>query len=105
MAKINFSLDHEQTFTVKVPIPVPGKAPALVDFTYRWLDKDEFGEFFQTLSEREPLDNVKRIVVGWGLTDAFDDDNIAKLLTRYVGSYGSILNKYAGEITGAREKN
>lgn len=105
MAKPKFSLAAKPTFTARVSIPVPGKAPEPVEFTFKGRTRDEFKEFIDTLAEREDADVVMDICCGWELEEAFDRENVDLLIQNYLGAARAIIEKYLSELTQARLGN
>lgn len=105
MAKSKFSLSVKPTFTAKVGIPIPGKSPEPVEFTFKGRTRDEFKEFIESLSEREDADVVMDICSGWELEDAFDRENVEVLIQNYLGAARAIIEKYLSELTQARLGN
>lgn len=101
-----FSLDIDPTFKAKVKIPVPGKAPYPLEFTFKHMDKDAFKAFGEKLGEFDSdTDAVMHIACGWELDDPWDREHIDKLVTKYLGSARAIIDRFAEENSGAAVKN
>ena len=103
MAKL--TLTASPTFLAKVSIPVPGGKASPVEFKFKARAKDEFKSFLESLSDMEDVDAIMEIAMGWELDDAFNEDNVEKLVQNYVGSARAILEKYISENSGARLGN
>lgn len=102
MAKLKLVADP--TFKTKVAIPVPGAAPADVEFTFKHKTKDEAKAW---LSEDESTDSesILAIASGWNLDDEFNAENIEILCQSYAGAAQAIVRTYLDELRGARTKN
>ncbi|MDN4040196.1 phage tail assembly chaperone [Massilia sp. YIM B02443] len=105
MAKAKLSLAVVATFAATVAIPVPGGKTADVEFTFKWMNRDDFKEFVENLAGAEDVDALMDILAGWDLDETFNKDQVEKLVQRYMGAARAILDKYIAEITGARAKN
>lgn len=105
MAKPKLTLTPSATFKVKVGIPVPGNDAAEVEFTFKHRDCDEYEALRERLKSIDETDLMMEIVTGWDLDDAFDRDNMQKLLKQYMGSGMAIFQKYTIENTGAKLGN
>lgn len=101
-----FSLTPDPTFTATVDIPVPGKKPAKIEFTFKHRDQDRFGEWFEKLRDYESdTDAILDIASGWNLKDPFGPETVEQLVTGYMGSARAIIDKYVAENSGARLGN
>ena len=105
MAKAKLSLAVVATFAATVAIPVPGGKTADVEFTFKWMDKDDFKEFVENLAGAKDVDALMDILAGWDLDETFSKDQVGKLVQRYMGAARAILDKFLAEVTGARAKN
>lgn len=103
MAKL--SLTAAPTFTSVVLIPVQGKKPVPVEFTFRARNRDQFSELVENLAGRPNEDVMMDILVGWELEDEFNRESVERLLQNYIGSAKAILDKYFSEMTGAKLGN
>ena len=102
----SFTLTPEPTFKAKVDIPVPGKKPQKLEFTFQWRGMDEFRAFMDSLGNYDDdTAVVLQVVTGWELSDAFTPENVEKLVKNYIGSAGAILNTYLRENASARLGN
>jgi Domain of unknown function (DUF1789). len=104
MAK-KFTLAIAPTFKREVSIPVPGERSATIPFTFKHKTRDELKDFIASLEGREDLDVVMEVASGWGIEEAFEEDNVAILLQNYPGSALAIINTYLTEVSGARKGN
>lgn len=105
MAKPKLILTVSPTFKANVAIPVAGKAPVNVEFTFKHRTRDQFREFLEALEGREDAAVLMDIASGWDLDDAFDADSVEQMIQSYMGSAHAVLNAYMAELTGARVKN
>lgn len=109
MAKNKFSLTAAPTFEATVAIPVPGKNPAPVVFTFKHRERAAFLELMDTLSgggeERSDTELILSIASGWDLDEPFDAEHVEQMLERYIGSGNAIVTTYIREQSGARQKN
>lgn len=106
MAKTKFTLDPAPTFKKKVPLPVPGAGFEDVEFTFKHRTKDEFKQFVDGLAEQtDDVQLMLDIACGWELEDAFDKENIGRLLQGYFGSARAVLGTYIDELSKARLGN
>jgi hypothetical protein len=103
MAKL--SLTSAPTFRSNVLIPVPGKKPVPVEFSFKGRTKDEFKAFLDGIGDREDADVILDIASGWELDDAFGKESVELLLQNYIGAARVIIEKYIGELTAARLGN
>ncbi len=101
-----FTLDPKPTFKMDVQIPIPGDDTAKLEITFKYRNRKDFLEFVNKKSEKlSNIELIKEIAVGWGLKDAFNDENIAKLDENYMGAVLAIYRAYLEGISGARQKN
>lgn len=103
MAKL--SLTQDPTFKSSVAIPIPGKRAVSVEFTFKGRTRDEFREYLDAMSGREDLDVLMDTLCGWELEDQFSRENVDRLMQSYPGAGKAILERYIGEISGARVGN
>ncbi|KNE25249.1 phage tail assembly chaperone [Achromobacter spanius] len=106
MAKTKFTLNPAPTFKKKVPLPVPGAGFEEVEFTFKHRIKEEFKEFVESLAERsDDVQILLDIACGWELEDAFNQENIDRMVEGYVGSARAVLGTYIEELSKARLGN
>lgn len=103
MAKIK--LNPDPTFTAPVSIPVHGKSPVAVKFTFKHRTKDAAQAWLDTVKDKGDAEVVMECATGWELDDAFTQENIELLLQNYVGAGGAIVSTYLDELLAARAKN
>jgi hypothetical protein len=133
MAK-SFKLEKNPTFKSTVSIPRIGGDPLSVSFTFKAFDRRGLAKVFDswkkehielheastkrdaegnpfTLEEWADLEialqakQVKDIVVGWGFSDEFNDENIEELVASSVSVTGAILDQYNEGYVRARSGN
>lgn len=97
-------LAAEPTFKAKVSIPLPGAAPADVEFTFKHRTRDQIVEWLEK-RDTSDIDSVKDCAIGWELDDEFTDENIGRLCQNYLGAGYAIVTTYLTELRGARAKN
>lgn len=100
-----FTLAIAPTFKADVSIPVPGGRPANVSFTFKHKTRDELKDLLAGLEGREDVDVVLEITTGWGIDEAFEEDNVAILLQNYPGAALAIIDTFLKEVSGARRGN
>lgn len=100
-----FTLAIAPTFKASVDIPVPGGRPAKIEFTFKHKTRDDFKEFIDGLQGREDLDVLQEIVSGWGLEDAFTEENLDTLVQNYPASARAITEVYISESITAKRGN
>lgn len=103
MAKLK--LNPDPTFSAEVEIPVPGKAPVAVSFTFKHRTRDELDEFLKRAVDLRDAALIMEVASGWELADAFTVENVTALVQNYIASPGAVFEKYLTELTKAREKN
>lgn len=104
MAKIKLQLTANPTFKADVAIPIAGAAPVKVQFTFKHRNKEALKEFFDTMGDKDDPSLVMEMCSGWELDDAFDVENVQKLVSEYVGSAAAILETYIAQSTGAAHR-
>ena len=127
MAKI--SILQAPTFQRVVEIPRIGGDPVKVSFDFKFLDRDQLAEFMDaeftfskefgaatqeegtTLksltgkTEEFQIEQLQKIVAGWGFDEPFDADNL-RALVRTAGTVpDAILTAYKQSYQAAREGN
>ena len=99
------SLSAAPTFKAPVPIPVPGGDPVPVEFTFKHRTRDAALAWLEASRDAKDVDAVLDLAAGWELDDAFNAENIERLLQNYAGAGVAIVNAYLEELRGARSKN
>ncbi len=96
-------LKADPTFHARVPIPVPGKAPVQVSFTFKHRTRAELDEFFERGSTQDVglLDYLMDFVSGWDLTDPFSRENVGALINEFPGAAAAISRTYVEQLMGA----
>lgn len=105
MAKPKFTLVPSPTFKALVSIPVPGGKSVDIEFTFKHRPREDFKAFMENMEARDDVDLLLDVVSGWDLDDAFDAENLGKLVENYLGSGHAIVEKYISEMTRVRVKN
>ncbi len=103
MAKLK--LQPEPIFKSKVGIPVPGGKDELVEFTFKYRDRDELKKFFEAAVDRQDAETLLDMCTGWDLTDPFNRESMDLLVKNYATAPGIIMQAYLEEHTKARSKN
>jgi len=127
MAK--FSIAPKPTFTVDVAIPQVGGKPAMVPFTFKYRDRTELAELFDSWKEKaeaigerfkgtEPtlteitaaevergVDQIKDLVVSWGFNDKLNDESITALVKSCIGVSDAVVKAYSEAFGKARLGN
>lgn len=103
MAKLTLAV--APTFKSNVSIPVQGKKPVSVEFTFLGRSKDEFRAYLETATDRDEVDLIMDTITGWELEDQFSRDNVELLLQSHPASGKALFEKYISEVSGARLGN
>jgi hypothetical protein len=103
MAKLN--LTPNPTFKAKVGIPVPGKGATDVEFTFKWRTAAEAEQWYEDTKELRDVELIPTMATAWELDEPFDEENIARLCSAYMGAAVAITRTYVAELRGARAKN
>ena len=127
MAK--FSIAPKPTFTVDVAIPQVGGKPAMVPFTFKYRDRTELAEMFDSWKEKaealgerfngtEPtmsevtaaeveqgVAQINDLVVSWGFGDKLNDESITALVKSCVGVSDAVVKAYSDAFGKARLGN
>ena len=106
---LKLKLNPEPTFKAKVGIPVPGGKPTLVEFTFKHRTREQVKELQDEMAalgeNADEAEAFRMFVVGWELDDEFNDENIKRLLSNYLGASAAISSAYFSELYGARRGN
>lgn len=127
MAKIKIA--QNPTFSAVVQIPRIGAEPVPVEFQFRYLDRVALAEMFDQWNKARDAwaakaqeegvswkdataaeiklqaDQLKDIVVGWGLDDEFSDDAILDLVRTCTGAPKAVIDAYQAAYSPARLGN
>lgn len=130
----SFKKQINPTFKAAVKIPRVGDEPMAVTFEFKTMDRLALAKMFDSWkqdgialleksAEREAAGNpftltewleleipvqvkqIKDIVVGWGFSDEFNDENIAELLGTSTAVTDVILEEYNDAFMRARQGN
>jgi len=104
--KISLTIEAP-TFNASVPIPRPGQPDAMVDWTFKYRDADEFDKFRKNANETKmpDLDYIMEIASGWELDEAFTKKNLTTFFRHYRGAPRAVIETYIRELAGVRVKN
>ncbi len=100
-----FKLVPDPTFTAKVTIHQPGKAPAKVKFTFRRMERQQYLDWLAAMGDKSDLELVKEVATGWELVDPWDDAHIQQLLDHHIGSGTAVIETFMKENAQARLGN
>ena len=101
------------TFTVPVPLSVPGMPEQLehVHVTFRHQDKTPLDRWLAGWDARPDAAVLGEVIVDWkGVTDEQGDEvpykltNLAALCERYPIASKELLDAYLGELTASKKK-
>jgi hypothetical protein len=98
-------LNPNPTFTAKVPIPIPGGDPVLVEFTFKHRTRDDFRAWLTSGTDRDDTQTIMEAANAWELEDKFDELNVGRLVQNYIGAPATVVQTYITELAKAREKN
>ena len=99
---MTLKLNPEPTFKATARIPVPGGESEPITFTFEHRTAKQIATFTEECRGKSDLEVMKSFVVGWALDDAFNDENLARLIENYPGATGAIIDAYYGELTNVR---
>lgn len=134
MAGKSFKVAINPTFKASVKIPMIGRDPLVVGFTFKVMDRRELARLFDKWKEQnlelakeaedrkeagDPLTleewtereialqstQVKDVVVGWGFAEEFNDENIEALVSTSVSVTDVIISEYNEAYNRARQGN
>lgn len=127
MAKIKIAQNPK--FTALVQVPRIGGEAVPVEFTFRYMDRVTLAEMFDRWNKARDAwakkakeegvswkdatdaeiklqaDQLKDIVVGWGLDDEFSDDAILDLVRTCTGAPKAVIDAYQAAYSPARLGN
>ncbi len=98
-------LNPEPTFKSSVGIPVPGGKPEPVEFTFRHRKVSDLASFGDAIKGKPNAEVVLQCIVGWALTDEFNDENVGRLVDNYPGAATAIIDAYYRELANVRLGN
>lgn len=100
-----FKLIADPTFIAEVEIPVAGGSAYKAKLTFKHRTKDELAAWRGTIEGKSDPDLFREMVEGWGLTEAFTEENVKLLLQHRQGVAWNTYMVYVEELTKHREKN
>ena len=98
-------LQPNPTFKCKVGIPVPGVGEVEAVFEFKHKGRDELEKFWSAHVGQPHPEVAEALVVGWGLEDEFNIENLRALLNNYLGAAPALLTAYEDELLNARRGN
>lgn len=99
------SLNAAPTFSAKVGIPVAGADPVPVLVTFKHRTRRDLDEFIKTRADQSDADTFMEMVVGWDLEDAFNRENVERLLDNYIGTALATYRVYVDQLIQGKTKN
>ncbi len=109
MAKL--SLKASPTFPAKVGIPVPGGAPADVQFTFKHRTRAQLDQYMAELKALgdDSVDNdvaiVFKVADGWDMDEPFNEANVRIFVENYHKAAWVIAQAYITELLQAKTGN
>lgn len=108
-----FKLNPNPTFTVAVPLTVPGMPePLEVNMTFRHKNKTALSKWMQEAAGKDDSALLHEVLSGWsGMQDDTGCDvpyslsALTDLLCNYPASHSEIFRAYLQELTEAKRKN
>ena len=108
-----FKLNPNPTFTVAVPLTVPGlPEPLEVSITFRHQNKTALANWVRQTADEDGTQTLHKVVVGWVGVQAEDGAEVpysltalTNLLDNYPAAQGEIFRAYLKELTEAKRKN
>ena len=126
MAK-TFKIALSPTFTATVNIPRVGADDIAVPFKFKTMDRKQLANMFTEWNKAQTeliessenydladwtskeielqVNQIKHIVVGWGIEDEFNDENIEALVTTAISVTSVITEVYSEAYTRAKKGN
>jgi len=110
-------LNPDPTFTDDVPITVPGqKELGTVPLTFKYRTAKQYTEWYDGMKEvkengkavkegRKIKEAFPEFVLGWGLKEEFNQENIEIFLDNYPTAYEDIFKFYMKALFVSRVKN
>ena len=106
-------LNPAATFSVSVPLTVPGSSePAVIDITFRHKGREAFKAWWESIPEKSDAAILAGIIADW--SGPFDDSGnpviysesaLAQLLDAYPAASQELLVAYRRELFESRVKN
>lgn len=107
------SIAPKSEFTAQVAITNPDRDPELVEFTFKYRDREALDKWVTELSStKKPEDaigaDVKMVMdcaTGWELEDGFTEANVRQLLVMHPAAAVNVYQTYIRTSRIGREKN
>jgi len=103
MAKLQ--LVAQPTFKWKVPVPVAGAEPVMVEMTFKHRTRSELSKWIETRAGKDDEDSFMEMVTAWELEDPFTVESVKLFLELYGGAARATYRTYVDELLGQRIKN
>lgn len=104
--QIKFKLDPKPTFTAKVPVPIPGEAAEMVEFTFRHRTTDAMSEFVG--KEAPKMTNAQIVMAcasGWEYEEPFEAEQVERFNQNFPGGCRAVYETYCFEMGRVRLGN
>lgn len=107
------SIAPKSEFSGAVIVPTPDRAPDEVEFTFKYRDREALDAWIKEMetttrdatSLEADIAMVMGCATGWELEDAFNAENVRKLLLDHSGAAANVFQVYVGLSRLGREKN
>jgi len=107
------SIAPKSEFTAQVAITNPDREPELVEFTFKYRDREALDKWATDLSSAPKTDDaigsdVKMVMdcaTGWELADDFTESNVRQLLVMHPAAAINVYQTYIRTSRIGREKN
>lgn len=117
------TLNPSPTFKLPVTIPVQGGKKEIVEFEFKYQDRDEYKEFLNRHSKRPEFNGslaevvdansyndaaAAEVIVGWRESDIgapFNEDNLKTIFKKYHGASYAIVMAYCADLEGRKLSN
>lgn len=107
------SIAPKSEFTAQVAITNPDRDPELVEFTFKYRDREALDKWTTDLSSAPKTDDaigsdVKMVMdcaTGWELADDFTESNVRQLLVMHPAAAINVYQTYIRTSRIGREKN
>jgi hypothetical protein len=98
-------LNPEPTFKATIRIPVPGGESEPVEFTFKHRTLTQLKAFGDEIRGKDNAEAVMLLVAGWSLDDAFNLENVQRLVENYPRASAAIVDGYYNELVKGRLGN
>jgi Phage tail assembly chaperone len=101
----SLSLKAKPTFSARVPVPVPGGEPVLVEFIFKHRTRSQLQAFSASRDDASDTDSVLAMAEGWDLDAEFNAANVAELCENYIGAPSMVYLTYLQELAKSKTGN